>query len=157
MDMVSRHSGLAVLVKTEEGSSPEVRLGLRLFAGDKKTEVQAILPAVSRWGDAAHELYFDWALLDFPGSTLGGDRPGPGVNDAVDVLKAVDTIEITAAAAKRAPERGPSAQARGAKFTLSDLRLVDYLKGSYDASRQGLRFDEAAGKYLPGGWHRTSP
>lgn len=157
MDMVSQHSGLAVTVKTEEGASPEVRLGVRLFTADgKKTEIQPVLPAVSRWGDATHELYFDWAFLDYPGATLGGDKAGSGVDQAVDVLKAVDTIEITAASAKRAPQRGPSAQAREANFTLSNLRLVDYLKGSYDASRQGLKFDEAAGKWVPsGGWDLT--
>ncbi len=146
MDMVSQHSGLAVLVKTEPDSSPEVRLGVRLLGADgKKAEIQPVVPAVSRWGDASHEVYFDWAFLDYAKA-----------EDAVAVLKAVDTIEITAASALRAPQRGASAQARGAKFELTNMRLVDYLKGSYDPSRQGLAFDESAGKFVPSGkWDLT--
>ena len=67
------------------------------------------------------------------------------------MLKSVDTIEITAASVKRAPQRGASDEARSAKFVLSDLRLVDYLNGSYDPSRRSLRFDTAAGKWAAGG------
>lgn len=157
MDLVSKHSGLAVFVKTEEGSSPEVRLGVRLLAaGGKKVEVQPIVPAVSRWGDASHEVYFDWAFLDYPGTTLSGRTDGSGAAEAAAVLKAIDTIEITVAAARRAPERGASAEARRGRFTLTDLRLVDYLKGSYDPSRQGLRFDPTAGRWVPSGrWDLT--
>ena len=157
MDLVSQRSRLAVIVKTEERSSPEVRLGVRLLAaGGKKVEVQPIVPTVSRWGAAAHEVHLDWAFLDYPGTTLSGRTGGAGVEEAVAVLKAIDTIEITAAAARRAPERGASTQARRAQFTLTDLRLVDYLKGSYDPSRPGLRFDPAAGRWVPSGqWDLT--
>lgn len=147
MDMVSQHSGLSVIVKTEEGASPEVRIGMRFFTADgKSAEIEPILPAVSRWGEATHELYFDWSFLNYADES---------VDDAVAVLKAVRTIEITAGAKRRAPRNGASAEARAARFTLSDLRLVDYLKGSYDPSRRGLSFDETAGKWIPSGWDLT--
>ena len=148
MDMVSRHSGLAVIIKTDAASSPEVRVGVRLLTADgKKAEILPILPALSAWGDQTHELYFDWAFLNYDEKKI---------EEAVAVLKAVDTIEITFASAQRAPQRGASAQARSAAFTLSDLRLVDYLKGSYDPSRRRLKFDEAAGKWVPSGqWDLT--
>ena len=159
MDMVSQHSGVAVTVKTEEGASPEVRIGMRFLTADgKKAEIEPILPAVSRWGAATHELYFDWSFLNYGDARPSSNRQGAGggVEDAVAVLRAVDTIEITAAAKRRAPQNGPSAQARAARFALSDLRLVDYLKGSYDPSRQGLRFDEPTGKWVPSGrWDLT--
>jgi hypothetical protein len=145
MDMVSQHSGLAVLIKTEDGSSPEVRLGVRLLTADGKiANIQPILPAVSPWGSQKREIYFDWAFIDYAKA-----------EDAAAVLKAVDTIEITAASAKRAPQRGASDEARSAKFVLSDLRLVDYLKGSYDPSRRWLKFDAAAGKWVTGGNMRS--
>jgi hypothetical protein len=141
MDMISQHSGLAVIIDTAANSSPEVRLGVRLLTADgKKAEIRPIIPALSAWGDRKQELYFDWAFLDFART-----------EDAVAVLKAVDTIEITAGAMKRAPERGASDAARSAKFALSDLRLVDYLKGSYDPSRRWLKFDTEAGKWVAGG------
>jgi hypothetical protein len=141
LDMISRHSGLALLIQTEQGSSPEVRLGLRLLAADgKSANIQPIMPALSPWGSQKREIYFDWAFLDYAKA-----------KDAVAVLKAVDTIEITAASAKRAPQSGAAEQARSASFILSDLRLVDYLKGSYDPSRRWLKFDTAAGKWVAGG------
>ena len=52
VDMISRHSGLAVIIQTTEGSSPEVRLGVRLFTADgKKAEIRPVIPALSAWGD----------------------------------------------------------------------------------------------------------
>lgn len=140
MDLFTGYSGLAVIARTEEGTSPEVRVGLRLLAGENKTEIQPVLPALSAWGSPVHELYFDWQFLDFAKE-----------EQALAVLKAADTIEITFGSVRRAPDRGPSEAARRARLTLSDLRLVDYLKGSYDPSRQFLRFDESAGKWVPGG------
>jgi hypothetical protein len=142
MDMVARHSGLAFTVRTEEGTSPEVRLGCRLYAGDgsKVAVIQPIVPALSRWGDNPHEVYLDWSFLNYA-----------DVDDAVDVLSAVEAVEITAAGKLRTPRRGASESPRQAAFSISDLRLVDYLKGSYDPSRQWLAFDADEQRWKAGG------
>jgi hypothetical protein len=139
-DLFNNYSGLAVIAETASESSPEVRLGLRLLSGDKQAEIQPVLPALSAWGNRVHELYFDWQFLDFAKE-----------EEAARVLKAVDAIEITFGSMRRAPERGPSEAASSARLTLSNLRLVDYLQGSYDPSRQFLTFDQTAGKWVPGG------
>ena len=142
MDLYTGHSGLAILATTAPETSPEVRVGVRLLTADgKATEVQPALPALSTWGDATQELYFDWSYLDYADA-----------EQAASVLKSVATIEITFGAVRRAPERAaPSAQPENARITLSDLRLVDYLKGSYDPSRQSLTFDQNSGKWIPSG------
>jgi hypothetical protein len=145
MDMVSEHSGLAFTVKTESGSSPEVRVGCRLITSAGKTvQITPVVPAVSRWGENPHEIYLDWGSLDY------ADQEA-----AFAALKDVATIEITFGAIRRAPQRGPSEAAQSAKLTISDLRLVDYLKGSYDPSRQWKEFDEKANKWLPTGHDLT--
>ena len=141
MDLYTGHSGLAIIAQTAPESSPEVRVGVTLIAPDgKRAQVEPALPALSAWGDSTHELYFDWSYLDYASA-----------GQAVSVLKSVSTIEITFGAMRRSPERGASAQAQDARLTLSDLRLVDYLKGSFDASRQSLKFDRASGKWIPSG------
>lgn len=141
MDLFTDHSGLAIIASTGPDASPQVRVGVRLLAPDgSMTEVQPALPALSPWGDSTHELYFDWSYLDYASAA-----------QAVSVLKSVSTIEITFGAMRRSPERGASAQAQNARLTLSDLRLVDYLKGSYDPSRQSLKFDRDSGKWVPSG------
>lgn len=140
MDMVKDHSGLAVIVETAAGASPEVRLGCRLTAADgKQATITPIVPALSRWGDNPHEVYFDWAFINYA-----------NVEDAVAVLKQVKTIELTAGSAVRAPQRGASKEPQKATLTLRNLRLVDYLKGSYDPSRRWLKFDDQTGKWVPG-------
>ncbi|MBN2584202.1 MAG: hypothetical protein JXL80_14160 [Planctomycetes bacterium] len=141
MDMVSNHSGLAFTVETAAGTSPEVRVGCRLLtASGEAATILPIVPILSPWGDARHEIYLDWAFLNYD-----------DVEQAVAVLKQVDTIEITLASAQRAPQRGSSAEAQPARFTMSNLRLVDYLKGSYDPSRRWLKFNDEAGRWEPGG------
>lgn len=140
MDMVKDHSGLALLVEAADGTSPEVRLGCRLTGADgKQAVITPIIPVLSRWGDNPHELYFDWAFLNYA-----------NVEDAVAVLKQVKTIELLAGSRIRAPQRGDSKEPQTAVLILRNLRLVDYLKGSYDPSRRWLRFDADAGKWLPG-------
>lgn len=140
MDMVARHSGLALIVQTTDTTSPEVRLGCRLIApGGMRAVILPSPPVLSRWGDNPHEIYLDWAFLNYA-----------DVNQAVGVLQAVETIEITFASALRAPQRGASRSDKPARLTLSNLRLVDYLKGSYDPSRRSLRFDDRAMKWVPG-------
>ncbi len=140
MDMLTGYSGLALFVKSGSGTSPEVRAGLRLTNSEgKDAEIVPILPVLSAWGNDIHELYFDWGSLNY-------DKE----EEVVPVLKAVKSIEITFASAKRAPERGASVQAKPAGITLSNLRLVDYLEGSYDPSRQSLKFDNATDKWIPG-------
>ncbi|HUT58446.1 MAG TPA: hypothetical protein VNA25_11430 [Phycisphaerae bacterium] len=140
MDMVSAHSGLAMTVKTEQGAAPEVRLGCRLIASDgNRAIILPIVPIVSPWGDATHEVYLDWAFLNYRSA-----------EQAVKLLKNVETIEITFASALRAPKRGATKEPRPAKLTISNLRVVDYLKGSYDPSRRWLKFDDGAGKWTPG-------
>jgi len=135
------YSGLAFLVKAEPGTSPEVRLGCRLIGTNGKVaDIQPYVPSLSPWGENPHEIYLDWSLIAYEKA-----------QDAVDVLSSVEAIELTAGAQRRAPERGPSAAPQPAKYTISDLRVVDYLKGSYDPSRQGRRFDEKENKWLPSG------
>jgi hypothetical protein len=141
MNLVDLHSGLAMTVKTGQDTSPEVRIGCRLIGADgKQATILPIVPARSRWGDNPHEVYLDWAFLNY------GDA-----EKAVAVLRQVKTIEITLAAARRAPVRGSSKTAQSASLTISDVRLVDYLKGSYDPSRRWLTFDKGQGKWTAGG------
>ena len=125
LDMVSKHSGLAFTIRTEAGTSPEVRLGCRLIGKDGRRAVMLpAIPALSNWGENPNEVYFDWAFLNFADAA-----------DAIEALRSVHTIELTAASRKRTPERGPSDEARPAAFTITDLRLVDYMKGSFDDRR----------------------
>jgi hypothetical protein len=141
MDMLTGYSGLAVFVESESGTSPEVRTGIRLMSPDgQKTEILPVLPVLSAWGDALHELYFDWGSLNY-------DKAG----EVAAVLQNVTQIEFTFASARRAPERGPSSKALPARMKISQLRLVDYLQGSYDPSRQSLKFDTNAGKWVHNG------
>jgi len=84
-----------------------------------------------RPGDNPHEIYLDWAFLDYEDE-----------HEAVQILSRVQAIELTVAGRRRAPQRGASASPQAGKFVISDLRLVDYLRGSYDPSRQWLEFDE---------------
>jgi len=142
MDMLAPHSGLALIVKAADGTSPEVRVGLRLInVAGKLIEARPAQPVLSPWGDPAHELYFDWAYLRVA-------QPKVGVDDALEVLKSVTVVEFTFASIQRAPHRGASDKAQHAAMKLSSLRLVDYLKGTYDSERQSLVFDEAAGKMV---------
>ena len=151
MDLYTDHSGFAIFATTAAGASAEVRAGMRFLTADgKTTQVEPALPVLSPWGDTTQELYFDWSYLDYAEAA-----------QAVSVLKAVSTIEITFGAMRRTPERGPSTEARDAQITLSNLRLIDYLKGSYDTDRQSLKFDQGSGKWIPSGvydltlMHRT--
>jgi hypothetical protein len=133
VDMFSAHSGLAMTVNTKEGTSPEVRIGARLIAEDGS--MVEILPAVvlkSAWGANPHEIYLDWAF----GNYAGGEGPA---EKAAATLKKVKTIELTFGGMVRAPERGASKGNQPAECEISDFRLVDYLKGSYDPSRHKLK------------------
>lgn len=137
-DLATGFTGVAIIVKTDEGTSPEVRAGLTLVSTDgKRTQVQPIVPVLSAWGEKEHELYFDWSLLDFREA-----------GDAIAVLKNVERLEITFASVQRAPDRGPSKEPKHATLTLSDLRFVDYHKGSFDPSRRSLKFDQESGKWV---------
>jgi hypothetical protein len=139
MDLVSKLSGLAFTIQTQDGSSPEVRLGCRLFNADREdVEIAPVIPVVSAWGENPREVYLDWSFLNYD-----------DVDAAVRILKSVDVIEFTFSASLRAPARGPAEAARPATLTISNLRAVDYLKGSYDPSRQGLRFDEKQNQWVP--------
>lgn len=139
-DAFTAVTGVAVIVETEEDTSPEVRVGLTVVGADgKRTQVQPILPALSAWGDRKHELYFDWSLLDYAKA-----------EDIVPVLRSVTKLELTFASQQRAPKRGPSREAQRAKVTLSDLRFVDYHQGSFDPERRSLKFDKESAKWVPG-------
>jgi hypothetical protein len=130
VDMLSKGSGIAVLVQADPNSSKEVRLGIRLIAqGGKKTaDIIPFIPVLDTWGEAKHEIYFDWSFINYK-----------DVHDAIDVLKQVESIEILSAAFLRAPERGPSKTPQSATVTISNMRLVDYLKGSYDPARHSWK------------------
>ena len=82
----------------------------------------------SAWDENPHEIYLDWAFGNF----ADGPKAADGV---VEILKHVKTIELTFGGRVRAPERGASAGPEPVDCQISDLRLVDYLKGSYDPSR----------------------
>jgi len=130
IDMLSKGSGITVLVQADPNSSRDVRLGIRLIGqGGKKTaDIIPFIPVVNTWGDATHEIYFDWSFINYK-----------DVHDAIDVLKQVESIEILSAAFLRAPERGPSKTPQSATITVSNMRLVDYLKGSYDPARHSWK------------------
>lgn len=137
-DAFTNFTGVAVTVQTDAVTSGEVRVGLILVGADgKKTQVQPVLPALSAWGNTKHELYFDWSLLDF-------DK----AEDIIPVLKSVERIEFTFASIQRAPDRGPSKESRPAALTFTDLRFVDYHKGSFDPSRRSLKFDKESSKWI---------
>lgn len=125
MDMLSKGTGITLLVKTDPGSSREIRFGFRLIGKDGKTaDILPFIPIVNSWGDIAHEIYFDWAFINYS-----------NVKDAIAVLKQVEAIEFLAASVKRAPERGTSSTPQSASFTISDMKVADYLRGSYDSDR----------------------
>ena len=129
MDMLSKGSGITLLVKSDPGSSEQIRLGIRFIgAGGKTADIIPYIPVVNSWGDTTHEIYFDWGFINYS-----------NVNDAIEVLKQVSAIEILTGAVQRAPERGPSKTPQSATFTISNMRLVDYLKGSYDPERHSWK------------------
>ena len=137
IDMFSQHTGLAMTVRNASETSPEVRIGLQLFAADgSRVQVQPIIPALSAWTDREHELYFDWSLLDFSKE-----------EQAVAVLKAVSRMEITFGSQRRAPSRGASQKPQKLSITLADLRLVDYHRGNFDPSRRSLKFNANSRKW----------
>jgi len=126
VDMLAGGNGLAMVVETDEGSSSEVRIGLRLTAeaGGEVATILPYTPVVSAWGENPHEVYFDWAFINYE-----------SVHDAIAVLQSVQEVEILLGARQRAPQRGPSGAPQSAAFEVSHLRLVDYLQGSYDPAR----------------------
>ena len=79
---------------------------------------------MNNWGDVTHEIYIDWAYINYS-----------KVTEAIEVLKQVQSIEFLASSVVRAPERGTSKTPQSATFTVSNMKVVDYLKGSYDSDR----------------------
>ena len=130
MDLLSKGSGFTILVKTEPNSSEEIRIGIRMIGkgGEKKADILPLIPVVNKWGDGTHEIYFDWSFINYK-----------DVNDAIGVLKQVEAIEFLASSVLRAPERGISKTPQSATFTISNMKLVDYLKGSYDPARHSWK------------------
>lgn len=126
IDMLAKHTGLAMTITTTGETSQEVRIGATLIASDGKAfaTILPVVPVASAWGDKMHEVYLDWAFINYR-----------DVNDAIAVLKDVKTIELTFGSAKRAPTRGSSSQMKPASLVIADLQLVDYSKGSYNPSR----------------------
>ncbi len=138
VDAFANTTGIALTVETADGTSPEVRMGLRLTGTNgEQTQILPILPVLSAWGEKKHELYFDWSMLNFAKE-----------EDILPVLRSVEKLEITFASQQRAPKRGASQQAQPAKMTLSDLRFVDYHLGSFDPSRRSLMFDQDSEKWV---------
>ncbi len=143
MDLVSLHSGLAFTIKTTDDTSPEVRIGCRLLGTNGKiTEIEPMVPVRDVFGSNLHEIYLDWSFLNYANA-----------EDAFAVLTSVKAIEITFGSTQRAPKREASSAAQTATFTLSNLRLVDYLTGSYDPSRMWLELDAKADRWVPGTKH----
>ncbi len=133
LNMLDQGSGIAIIVKTDPGSSKEMRLGIRFISdgGNKKADILPFIPVVSRWGDDIHEIYFDWAFINYR-----------NVNDAIEVLKHVEAIEFIVNSLQRAPERGESKTPQSAAITITNMRLVDYLKGSFDPARHSWQAGE---------------
>ena len=135
---IVEHSGLAMTVRVDDVTSSEVRFGVRLIGGDGGTaDILPMVPVASAWGDQTHELYLDWAFINYA-----------DVDDAVAVLEQVAAIEISLAGRLRTPERGVSRQIQPARFELAELRVVDYLQGSYDPSRHSWGWDDTDRKDL---------
>ena len=129
VDMLAKGSGITLQVKTEPGSSKEIRFGMRLIGINGKTaDILPFIPIVNNWDEPVHEIYFDWAFINYK-----------NVNDAIEVLKQVETIEFLASSVVRAPERGTSKSPQSAVFAISNMKLVDYLKGSYDPDRNNWK------------------
>ena len=129
MDFLSKGSGITVQVKSDPGSSSEIRLGLRFIGKNGKiADITPYIPVVDSWGDPIHEIYFDWGFINYS-----------NVNDAIEVLKNVEAIEFLIGAVKRAPQRGPCTTPQSAFFSISDMKLVDYLKGSFDPARHSWK------------------
>lgn len=138
MDMLTAHSGLSMLIETQNNLSPEVRWGVRLIgANGQVAEITPVIPLLDHWGSHKHEIYFDWAFINYA-----------KVDEAIAVLESVKALEFTAAAKARAPRFGPSDSPQKAEFTLSNLRLVDYLHGSYDPNRHSWGWDGSKTKDL---------
>jgi hypothetical protein len=97
----------------------------------KTADIIPYIPVVDSWGDPVHEIYFDWGFINYS-----------NVYDAIDVLKNVKAIEFLVGAVQRAPQRGPSVKPQSASFTISDMKLVDYLKGSFDPARHSWKQGE---------------
>ncbi|MFO7962760.1 MAG: hypothetical protein R6U50_02465, partial [Desulfobacterales bacterium] len=76
--MITHHSGLAMTVRIIGETSPEVRLGVRLLGADGTAVIRPVVPARSAWGDSPHEVYFDWAFINYADA-----------RDAVAALRAV--------------------------------------------------------------------
>lgn len=133
VNMLEGGSGIAVIVESESYSSKEIRLGMRFIAeGSGKTaDILPFIPIVNMWNDAACEIYFDWSFINYG-----------NVHDAIEVLKRVEAVELLADSRLRAPERGQSRTPQSGTLTVSKMRLVDYLKGSYDPSRHRWRPDK---------------
>jgi len=138
INMLAGHSGLAMTIRTQAGTSPEVRWGVRLIGQNGETaEILPTIPLLDNWGEKEHEIYLDWAFINYA-----------DVEQAIAVLESVVSLEFTTAAALRTPEYGPSREAQKALFELSELRLVDYLPGSYDPNRHSWGWDGSDKKDL---------
>ncbi len=127
------HSGLAMTVRVDDVTSSEVRFGVRLIAADGSTaDILPMVPVASAWGEDEHEIYLDWAFINYA-----------DVADAIAVLEDVAAIEFSVAGRLRTPERGSSRQVQPARFELAELRVVDYLQGSYDPNRHSWGWDDS--------------
>lgn len=133
INMLKKGSGISIIVRSDENSSEEIRLGMRFIAagGKKSADILPFIPVVNRWGDNPHEIYFDWSFINYR-----------DVEDAIEVLKNVEAVEFTAGARLRAPERGLSREPQSGEITISNMRLVDYLKGSFDPARHSWQAGE---------------
>jgi len=131
IDMLAQHSGLAMTIQTHEGTSAEVRWGVRLIGSNGKiAEITPVIPLLNHWGLDQHEIYFDWAFINYA-----------RVEDAIDVLNSVKALEFTVASIARSPKIGPSDTPKMASFRLSHLQLVDYIFGSFDPNRHSWGWD----------------
>ena len=130
------YSGLAMTIYTHASTSPEARWGVRLIGTNGRTsDILPTLPLKNRWDANPFEIYLDWAFINYD-----------DVEDAIAVLHSVIALEFGVTSALRAPQRGPSHQDQPVHFELSDLRLVDYLKGSYDPDRHSWGWDGSDNK-----------
>jgi len=129
VNLLEKGTGFAFWVRTPEGLSPHLRVGVRfkVKGTDQDPVIFTDTPLVQRFGDNPHQLYFDWGYV-FAHSTGVFEVPPKEFFERVtgfDLTFVQKTLPIT-------DERLAAASGH---FWLDGLRIVDWGDGSYDNGR----------------------
>lgn len=130
INVLENASGFALWVKTPEGLSEDLRVGLHLKVEGEDADpiIFADTPIVQRFGDNPHLLYFDWGYV-FDNS-LGVFKTPP--REFFEKVTGFDLVIVQ----KRLPfEDGLNLEPTSGEFIIDGLALVDWLDGTYDNSR----------------------